>query len=44
MNDGISPQEIVKFEDNIENLPTRVLEDVLVEIIDELKKRGIVIK
>ena len=36
----ISPIEIIKFEECIEVIPSRILEDVLVEIISELEKRN----
>lgn len=35
----ISPIEIVKFEECIEVIPTRILQDVLSEIILEIQKR-----
>jgi len=37
---GISPIEIVKFEEHVEVIPTRILEDVLITIIEELEKRN----
>lgn len=39
--EGVSPIDVVKFEENLKHLPVAVLKDILSEVIQELDRRGV---